>query len=249
MRRTISRAAAVAAFAGCLLVVQFAPANAGTLTLHPSGFGPHSYASWKAYEGQPDTRGSKDQALYMQKNTVTTTVAAGVVLIKGVEGLPASQLTGLAFDHREDTHCGAGAPRWNVGISVGGGPTQNVFFGCNAALHDDTPPESSGADWCRDTQPSPATVLPPNATIEYLAIIFDEGIDTANPPPAGCDQELPGQTGRVYLDNITVEIAGVPHTWTSATDNGSGGTTTQNTPLTTEQLEAELGFPAVELLG
>jgi hypothetical protein len=29
-------------------------------------------------------------------------------------GLPADELTGLAWDHRDDGHCGAGAPRWNI---------------------------------------------------------------------------------------------------------------------------------------
>jgi hypothetical protein len=249
MRGKIFRQAAIAAVAGVLFLVQFGSANAGTFTLHPSGFGPHSYASWKAFEGEPDSRGSKDQALYMQKFTTTATVAAGVVLIKGVEGLPADQLTGLAWDHREDGHCGAGAPRWNVGFSVGGGPTQTLFLGCNAAAHNDSPPPSSGHDWCRDTQPSPATLLPTGATIEYLAIVFDEGTDNPNPPPLGCDQEPLSPTGRVHLDNITVVAGGVTHTWTSATDNGSGGTTTANTTLTATELEVTLGFPVEQLLG
>src|SRR5437868_15202113 len=91
-------------------------AMAGSLTLHPAGFGEKSRANWKAGAGEPDSTGSANQALYMQKMTTTATYAAGVVLIKGVEGLPVEQLTGLAWDHREDGHCGAGAPRWNVGI-------------------------------------------------------------------------------------------------------------------------------------
>jgi len=37
----------------------FAGDNAGSdLTLHPSGFGEHSYAAWKAQQGQADSRGS-----------------------------------------------------------------------------------------------------------------------------------------------------------------------------------------------
>jgi hypothetical protein len=73
--------------------------------------------------------------LYFQKMTSTATNAAGVAIIKGLDGLAASELTGLIWDHREDGHCGAGAPRWNIGYSVSGGPTQTLFLGCNAAQH------------------------------------------------------------------------------------------------------------------
>jgi hypothetical protein len=227
-----------------LLIPQVA--QAGQYTLHPSGFGPHSYASWKAQEGQADSNGNKFQALYMQKMTTTPTVAAGVVLIKGVEGLPVDQLTGLAWNHREDGHCGAGAPRWNVGIS---GQSQPVFLGCNAAMHSELGPQGpSGHGWCMDTQPLAALTPFNGETITYLAIVFDEGNDTPNPPPAGCVQEQVTNSGFVYLDNIDVEINGVDHVWTSATDNGNGGTTTANTTLTSTQLRQELGFPLVNLL-
>lgn len=225
-----------------LLLATAGTALAGAYTLHPSGFGPHSYASWKAGEGLPDSTGNKNQALYMQKKTATTTFAAGVVLIRGFEGLPASQLTGLSWDHRTDGHCGAGAPRWNVGIRTVAGVNEVVFLGCNAAVH--TP---VGADWCHDEQPSPATMLPAGSTIRYLAIVFDEGTDTPNPPPAGCTQDgLAG--GFIYLDNITVEANGETHTWTSASDNGNGGTTTANTTLTATELEAAVGAPLSTLL-
>src|SRR3954470_14221943 len=82
-------------------------ASAGALTLHPSGFGEKSYAAWKAHQGLPDTKGNDDQALYFQKQTATATFSAGVAVIKGVAGMRADQLTGLAWTHREDGHCGA----------------------------------------------------------------------------------------------------------------------------------------------
>jgi hypothetical protein len=212
-----------------VLVIGFAlpsTAVAGSLTLHPAGFGEKSRANWKAGAGEPDSTGDANQALYMQKMTTTTTFAAGVVLIKGVEGLTADQLTGLKWDHREDGHCGAGAPRWNVGVRDPLGNNQVVFLGCNAAAHAEAG-TFSGHGWCTDTQPSPAAVIaaqvgaPANMiTIRNLAIVFDEGNDTANPPPAGCAQEqLAG--GFVFLDNITVTLNGTPHVWTSASDNGN----------------------------
>ena len=218
---------------------------AGTYTLHPSGFGPHSYASWKAHEGLPDSNGNKDQALYFQKMTTTPTIAAGVVLIKGFEGLPADQLTGLSWDHRVDGHCGAGAPRWNIGLADSdGNPISTVFGGCNAAVHSAV---TGAPDWCHDEQPLALLGIPPGAVIRHLVIVFDEGTDTPNPPPAECAQTgLAG--GFVYLDNVTVEVNGEAHTWTSASDNGNGGTTTANTTMTSAELEAALGAPLTTLL-
>jgi hypothetical protein len=241
MKRLKSLLVAISATA--MFIGGSGPASAGAYTLHPSGFGEHSYAAWKAYQGKTDSNGSKSQALYFQKMTTTPTVAAGVVLIKGVEGMDANQLTGLAWDHREDGHCGAGAPRWNIGVSTPTGD-QTIFLGCSAAVHTDAG-TGSGHGWCTDTQTVPD--FPAGTTIRYLAIVFDEGNDTPNLPPAGCDQEqVVG--GFVHLDNITVEIAGVPHVWTSASDNGNGGTTNNNTTLTSDQLQQQLGFPLQNLL-
>jgi hypothetical protein len=206
--------------AAVLIAALPASAAAGTLTLHPSGFGEHSYAAWKAHQGRPDSKGNDDQALYFQKMTTTPTVAAGVAVIKGIAGLPADDLTGLAWDHREDGHCGAGAARWNVNLRLSNGSPQTIFLGCNAAQHAEKGP-SGGHGWCHDTQTLP--VFPSGATITGLAIVFDEGNDTANPPPAGCAQEqLAG--GFVHLDNIEVETSGVTKCWTGANDNSNQST-------------------------
>jgi hypothetical protein len=226
-----------------LLFATTGVALAGTFTLHPSGFGPHSYASWKGGEGLADSTGNKDQALYLQKMTTTATVAAGVVLIKGFEGMDANQLTGLSWDHRVDGHCGAGAPRWNVGLADSAGNSLGtVFLGCYAAAHSAVP---GAPDWCHDEQPVPA--FPGGSTIRHLAIVFDEGIDNPLPQPPGCPLGA-SAPGFVYLDNITVEANGQTHVWTSASDNGNGGTTTANSTLTSAELEAALGAPLTTLL-
>src|SRR5205823_2414699 len=70
-----------------LLLAAPQSAFAGPFILHPSGFGEHSYSSWKGSEGLPDNTGNKDQALYFQKMTDTTTFAAGVAIFKGFEGM------------------------------------------------------------------------------------------------------------------------------------------------------------------
>jgi hypothetical protein len=193
-----------------------ATASAGGLTLHPNGFGEKSYAAWKAQQGKPDSRGSSDQALYFQKNTSTATPAAGVAVVKGVEGAPASQLTGLSWEHREDGHCGGGAPRWNVTVDMGG-TSQTFFFGCFAAEHNEAG-TASGHGWCEDRNSDVS--LPAGATIQSLAIVFDEGTDVPNAAPPGCEQE-PGPSGFVHLDNIEVEFNGQVYCWTGAHDNGN----------------------------
>jgi hypothetical protein len=223
--------AATVAAAGLVLA---GGASAGSsYNLHPSGFGTHSYAAWKAQQGTPDDTGNANQALYFQKMTEpsVTTFAAGVAVITGVEGTPLSDLTGLSWWHREDGHCGAGAPRWNVVVQDTSGGRHTVFLGCIAAQHDETGVTTNGFGWCKDTQPSPATTIAGSAgkpvgdlTIESLAIVFDEGTDTLNPPPAGCAQQ--GEApGFVYLDNIAVKVGSTVHCWTNASDNGNTSST------------------------
>ncbi|HKN64090.1 MAG TPA: hypothetical protein VJV76_07150 [Gaiellaceae bacterium] len=215
----------------CAAVFALALAGGATAgssyTLHPAGFGTMSYAAWKAQQGTPDDQGNANQALYFQKKTTTATVAAGVAVINGLEGVPASELTGLSWWHREDGHCGAGAPRWDIGVQDSTGARYTVFLGCNAAEHTQTGATTNGIGWCKDAQLSPGTAIqaatgqdPANLTITGLAIVFDEGTDVANPPPAGCEQQgLVG--GFVYLDNIDVQVNGTDHCWTSASDNGN----------------------------
>ncbi len=197
----MKRTKLVPAFVAVVLsFVLAAVAFAGTFTLHPSGFGEHSYSAWKGQEGERDSSGNKNQALYFQKMTLTAVPAAGVAVFKGFEGMPTSELDALAFDWREDGHCGAGAPRFNLRIQPEGTTDpmlrQTIFIGCRAM----TPSNGAEPGWERRTASGPF----PDGTIVSLAIVFDEGNDV-------------GQ-GYVYLDNIQVG----DHVWTSATDNGNG---------------------------
>lgn len=208
------------AFAGLTVAVVFAacreaaaPVSSGSLTpsfdvgggqsgmnLHPRGFGENSLAAWRAQEGQPDTRGKADHALYLQKLTETATFAAGVAVVDGLEGEPATALTALSWEHRNDGWCGGGAPRWNVGLTDVNGDPQIVFLGCNAATH--TPSTATG--WTIDSWNVQAALAAyPGATIRGLAIVFDEGTDVG--------------PGFVFLDNITVNSK----TWTSPSDNSN----------------------------
>jgi hypothetical protein len=199
------------------------PAAAGGVTLHPSGFGEHSYAAWKAQEGLPDNTGNKDQFLYFQKETTTATVAAGVAVFKGVAGMNTSELDPLAFSYEIGGHCGAGAPRFNLRVEVAPGVRQTFFFGCNSGMAPAGPPimDDQGDMWERRTTVAPL----PAGEVVSLAIVYDEG------------QEFP--PGHVFLDNIQVGA----RLWTSASDNGSGGTTTANTAVSIDEAVAILGEP------
>jgi hypothetical protein len=178
--------------------------NSG-MNLHPRGFGENSLAAWRAKEGQPDTRGKADHALYLQKFTETATFAAGVAVVDGLEGELATSLTDLSWEHRIDGWCGGGAPRWNVGLTDASGNDHTVFLGCSAATHE----PGGAADWTKDSWDVQAAIVaaglnPATSTIRGLAIVFDEGTDIA------------GNPGFVFLDNITVN----DKTWTSPSDNG-----------------------------
>jgi hypothetical protein len=206
----LSRAAAAA------LVQQ---GGADHLTLHPSGFGEKSYAAWKAQEGQSDSRGNADHALYFQKMVPTTTVAAGIAVIEGVEGLTASAITGLSWEHRPDGHCGAGAPRWNLGLEGPAGQRFTVFLGCAAAIHTPGGTDDEGRVWIRDSYPGVGvgsiadqvlaqTDFPVGALrVRSLLIVFDEGNELL-------------LRGFVHLDNITVSVNNNATVFTGPMDNG-----------------------------
>ncbi len=199
-------------------------AAAGTYTLHPSGFGEHSYSAWKAGEGLPDSGSGANQALYFQKMVPTATFAAGVAVIKGFEGQDTSAVLPLGFWYGTDGHCGAGAPRFNVRIqppmTTDPASRQTVFVGCAEMVDGGTATAPNGRTF---QQKSFLGTLPPG-TIASLAIVFDEGSDV-------------GQ-GFVYLDNILVG----GHMWTSASDNGNGQTITQD-PTGEDFVSALFGEP------
>ncbi len=204
------------------LAVAVPSAGAGSdVTLHPIGFGEHAYAAWKAQEGQPDSRGSGNHALYFQKFTETLVQVAGVAEFRGVAGLPITALTGLEWEHRTDGWCGAGAPRWTTISEDALGRRYVTHQGCAASVHTPSVP-----GWIRDTQPSTPAAEPcvlldepfpvvscAENTIVSLWIVFDEGT-TIFGAPLG--------PGFVYLDNIKVSVNGVPHVWTAPPDNGNG---------------------------
>ena len=165
---------------------QCAPSPAGLDTVE---------AAWVTHEGLPDA-GKSNHALFLQKLGATPNCAAAGATITGVEGITLNE---LGYDVRNDGHCGAGAPRFNVVMSVDG----LHFIGCFAGPVVGPPlVDPQGNTWTRKrwdvaALANPGITFPPitgaSGTVVSIDIIFDEGDDTG-----------PDFTGTAHLDNIDI---------------------------------------------
>jgi hypothetical protein len=151
----------------------------------PDGTGV-SQAAWVTQQGLADA-GRSNHALYLTKSAATATNAAAgaTVEFSGV-------LSELGFDYRNDGHCGAGAPRFNVYTTAG----TYFFFGCAYGVHT---PSTENASWTRvrfgngDAFPADGVTPWPgfgSVQVTGIDIVFDEGTDVG--------------PGFAYLDNIDV---------------------------------------------
>jgi len=135
-----------------------------------------------------DAKDQHNQGLLLVKTGPTTNNAAALAELKKVRGMT---VTELGYDIRKagansasplGSHCGAGAPRFNVQMADG-----NVaFVGCNSPPADVQVP---GTGWIRLRW----NVAFPN--VRRILIVFDEGQD----PSGG-----PDQFGAAFLDNVDV---------------------------------------------
>ena len=159
----------------------------------------HVAAAWVKGLGETDASGPNNFAVLLSKSTETAANASSGVVITGAVGIVLNDpLSVLGFDIRDGSHCGAGAPRFNV-VTM-----DNVlhFLGCQAATTveagDGEPAIEPG--WTRKkltpsdlNQAFPA--IPPgdtsaNNTVSSIAIVFDEGTDQG--------------VGFAILDNINI---------------------------------------------
>jgi len=155
--------------------------------------------------GDPKDSPGKNKGLLLVKTgpTVANFASAGAVL-NGVKGIMLTELgydirkPGLAGDAR-GSHCGAGAPRFNITTSDG----NNYFLGCNSPPADAFTP---GTGWLRLRWGGSVPLMAFNTTTFVLenitgktatsiSILFDEGQD----PFGG-----PDFFGLAVLDNIDV---------------------------------------------
>ncbi len=148
-----------------------------------------------------DPRDHHNEGLLLAKTGPTANYASGVADLKDVKG---TVLTELGYDIRKPgstadprgSHCGAGAPRFDVTTSDG----TTYFIGCNSP-----PPDSqtAGNGWLRLRWGSNGVLLAygPNGSLTNISglrvrsiqIVFDEGQDTG-----------PDNFGLAVLDNIDV---------------------------------------------
>jgi hypothetical protein len=174
------------------------PTNAGISTT--GGKKPDaSYTDPACATGDPKDKNV--EGLLLAKTGPTGNAAAGGAVLKGLPNF--LRLTELGYDIRKPvdfsdprgSHCGAGAPRFNVTTS------NNVlhFVGCASP-----PPVSQtvGNGWLR-LRRNPATAFPPITaaeTVTSIQIVFDEGQDTG-----------PDLFGAAILDNIDVNGVLIGH--------------------------------------
>jgi hypothetical protein len=141
-----------------------------------------------------DANDQRFQGLLLVKTGPTSNFAAATAELINVKGIT---LTELGYDIRKGggssasplgSHCGAGAPRFDVVTSDG----MVHFIGCNSP-----PPVVEGAStgWIR-LRWAASTAFPPilpTDTVSRIVIVFDEGQDIA-----------PDFFGGAILDNIEV---------------------------------------------
>ena len=132
-----------------------------------------------------NTSDDRTEGLLLAKTGPTENFASAFARIVGIKD---TVITQLGWDIRKHgpgsklgpsgSHCGGGAPRWNIGTDQG-----IIFVGCNSSIID-----IPGQAWIRQRWEFPGGI-----TAQSLAILFDEGTDTG-----------PDFFGAAILDNITI---------------------------------------------
>lgn len=181
------------------------PTNAGISTT--GGNKPDTtYTDPACPTGDSNNADKQNQGLFLVKTGPTGNYAAALANINGLA--KGTVLTELGYDIRKQgpdqtdprgSHCGAGAPRFDITLSDG----TSYFLGCNSP-----PPDSvtSGNGWLRLRWGVTAPLMAYNASTGLLTnisgqqlanhgiqIVFDEGQDTG-----------PDNFGAAVLDNIDV---------------------------------------------
>jgi hypothetical protein len=148
--------------------------------------------------------------LPLSKNGPTPDCSAPGATIKGVKGITVGLDFELGFDYRNGSHCGAGAPRFNVVVKPLSGPDEFHFVGgCSNGTKVIATQDPS--EWTRVrfnvTSTTANQSFPPisiGSKIVSIDLIFDEGTDTptAAMPPA--DAGNPAGIGLAVVDNIDI---------------------------------------------
>jgi len=200
--------AGVIALTFAFVGVAAAAATEDGLTLYPAAGGQHTYAAWKAQEGQPDSTGSADQALYLQNLTGAADTAAAAH-VNGFEGTEVRFLVSIGYEHRKDSTCTKTDPRWTLFIRGKSGKRYLVTLGCAV-----TPVQPTGAPgWIGRV-----------ATQSFIRaqVLQQRGSDAYAGTVEGLAFVLDRSNGAVWSDNIRVRSRFASKVWTFAGDNGNG---------------------------
>ena len=149
-----------------------------------------------------DASDKKNEGLLLVKTGPTDNNASAFAEIKGVKGIT---LTELGYDLRKPantsdprgSHCGAGAPRFNITTTAG-----FFFLGCNSPA---PTTQTDGNGWLRlrwggapgtlQAFKDGTTLTVVTGEVKSLSIVFDEGQDALG---------APDNFGLAVLDNIDV---------------------------------------------
>ena len=183
------------------------PTNATIAIANATGTGIASFHT-STDPGCPtgDVKDQHNEGLLLVKTGPSENFASATAELKKVKG---TVLTELGWDIRKSptlggtsspqgSHCGGGAPRWNISTDMG-----FFFLGCNTG----TIQLFSNA-WIRMRWGAPellAAGIPASAKVQRIQIVFDEGTDTG-----------PDFFGAAVLDNIDVNVILVGHGATDA---------------------------------
>ena len=151
-------------------------------------------AAWLEGMGLPDNGGLNSNAVNPEDNPNKKDPHFGLLLSKNgplqdcssagatIKGAAGMTITEFGFDFRNGTHCGGGAPRFNVTATDGPHFVGNCSTGGTV-----TPAPQDPAAWSR-IRFSPAQATPPiaaGAKIKSIEIVFDEGTSADSGPGAG----------------------------------------------------------------
>jgi hypothetical protein len=175
-----------------------------TVATYPATSPTGTFTDTSCTVGDPKDR--HNEGLLLVKTGPTSNNASAVAELKKVKGIT---LTELGWDIRKQgvsanavgSHCGAGAPRFNISFHTATGPGF-AFLGCNSPPAEIQTPSLTG--WIRMRWGAAgllAAGVPATNVVDRITIVFDEGQDTGGPD----------QFGAAVLDNIDVNGTLVGH--------------------------------------
>ena len=155
-------------------------------------------AQWSNGIGEPDSNCRTSFGLLLVKDCPLETVASAGAVLNNINGLTAECGTTLGFDIKDDSPCGAGAPRFNIHWTDPGGNTGFSFAG--GCANGTKSPLGNGwtrvtIDPCNAGQTFPA--IPEGSTYNSIVLIVDEpGTYTVdNIQVNGAYADKPGSAG------------------------------------------------------